>query len=57
MPQKRTEFQNFDQTMTELMKVPHSEIKTSWTRKRERSKESGRLEDLPLRAALLAGKD
>ncbi len=27
MPQKRTEFQNFDQTMTELMKVPHSEIK------------------------------
>jgi len=39
MPQKQTEFENFDRTMRELIKVPHSEIKAALdAEKREKQK-------------------
>ena len=47
---KQSEHGRFDSTMRDLMKVPHSEIKAKLDA--EKAEKSGRLRNLPLRAAL-----
>jgi len=40
MTRQSTEFQNFDRTMRELMKVPHGEIKANKQKKKRKAKPS-----------------
>ncbi len=52
---KSAEYESFDRTMRELMKVPHAEIKAKrGCRKKQPKRESGRLGSLPLWTAFPA---